>query len=392
MDNDTFSKLVIASEKAISGSDSFPVKRYLFNSVDKSSTKFYTGIYGLRGVGKTIMLLQLAKKRRNALYIPADAKYLLQDDIYETVNYAIDRGYEAIFLDEIHSRTGWTSDLKTLYDEGKANLFFTGSSSIELRKGADLSRRAIMHELKPASFREYLNIRYGANIEAVSVNDLYEKQKRQDLVAKYGKWNAFVEEYYKYGGVLYEGVKEEFPKPITNALEKIISVDLSYLRELDIKVENDIYKLLFKITESGLYEVSYSKLAGYLAVSKSTVIKLVTDLERLGLFKLVYPCGTGFRKEPKIYLSIPFRSALNEMSSKHTDMGTLREEFFADNVEVDGYLKTERGEKTPDFKVKGRTVEVGGERKRSIDADYIAVHGLSFNENRIPLFLFGFLY
>lgn len=392
MDNETFSKLVIESEKAISGANSFSVKRYLFGALDKSSGKFYTGIHGLRGVGKTVLLLQLAKKRNNALYIPADAKYLLRDSIYEIVNYAMDRGYRDIFIDEIHSRTGWTSDLKTLYDEGRANIFFTGSSSIELRKGADLSRRVIMHELKPASFREYLNIRHGADINAIGASDLYDRKKRQSLAVKYGKWNAFVEEYYKYGGVLYEGIKEEFPKPITNTLEKIINVDLTYLRELDIKVENDIYKLLYKITESGLYEASYSKLAGYLGISKSTVIKLVTDLERLGLLKLVYPCGTGFRKEPKIYLSIPFRAALNEMSSKQTDMGTLREEFFANNVDVEGYFKTERGEKTPDFKVKGRSIEVGGDRKRTIDADYIAVHSLSFTENRIPLFLFGFLY
>ena len=392
MDNETFSKLLVASEKAISGVSSFSVKRYLFDALDKSSDKFYIGVHGLRGVGKTVMLLQLAKKRQNALYIPADAKYLLRDSLYEIVNYAIDREYKNIFIDEIHSRTGWTSDLKTLYDEGRANIFFTGSSSIELRKGADLSRRVIMHELKPASFREYLNIRHGADIQVVSVDDLYDKEKRHKLAAKHGKWNAFVEEYYKYGGVLYEGIREEFPKPIANTLEKIINVDLTYLRGIDIKVENDIYKLLYKITESGLYEASYSKLAGYLSISTSTVIKLVTDLERLGLFKLVYPCGTGFRKEPKIYFSIPFRAALNEMSSKQTDLGTLREEFFANNVEVEGYFKTARGEKTPDFKVKGRSVEVGGDRKRSIDADYIAGHSLNFTENRIPLFLFGFLY
>jgi hypothetical protein len=392
MDNEVFSKVVLASEKAVASVGPFSVKRYLFNAVDKSSDKFYRGIYGLRGVGKTIMLLQLAKNRQNALYIPADAKYLLQDSIYDIANYAIDKGYKSLFIDEIHSRTGWTYDLKTLYDEGQAKVFFTGSSSIELRKGADLSRRVIMHELKPASFREYLNIRYGGGISTVSLDELYDNGRRQKLVVQHGKWNTFLEEYYKYGGVLYEDIKEEYPKSITNTLEKIINVDLTYLRELDIKVENDVYKLLYKIVESGLYEASYSKLAGYLGISKVTTIKLVTDLEHLGLFKLIYPYGTGFRKEPKIYLSIPFRSALAEMSSKKVDTGTLREEFFANNVDVEGYFKTKRGEKTPDFKVKDNSIEIGGDRKRTVDADYIAVHSLNFAENRIALFLFGFLY
>ena len=66
--------------------------------------------------------------------------------------------------------------------------------------------------------------------------------------------------------------------------------------------------------------------------------------------------------------------------------------FFANNVEVEGYFKTKRGEKTPDFKVDGKTIEVGGKAKKTNAADYLAVDGVSFSENRIPLFLFGFLY
>ncbi len=392
MEEELFSNLVIASERAIEGARAYKFHRYLFDSVDKASDRFYNGIYGLRGIGKTVMLLQLAGKRNNAIYIPADAKYLLQYSLYDIVNHVIARGYRNIFIDEIHARKDWTVDLKTLYDEGKCNLYFSGSSSMELRKGADLSRRAILHELKPASFREYLNIKRGAEIEAARLEDLFSKEKRKSLAIKNRGWMEFLQEYYRYGGVLYEGIAEEFPKPISNSLEKIITVDLTHLRELDVKIENDIYKLLYRIAASGPYEGSYTKLATYLGISKATVIRLLSDLEKVGLLKQVFPVGQGFKKEPKIYMRIPFRYALNEMSGRRTDIGALREEFFANSVDVEGYFKTKRGEKTPDFKVGGKTIEVGGESKKTNMADYIAIDGASFTDNRIPLFLFGFLY
>ncbi len=392
MEEEIFSHLVIASERAIERAKAYKFHRYLFDSVDKASDRFYNGVYGLRGIGKTVMLLQLAGKRSNSIYIPADAKYLLQDSLYDIVNHVIARGYENIFIDEVHSRKDWTVDLKTLYDEDKCSLYFSGSSSMELRKGADLSRRAILHELKPASFREYLNIKRGAAIMRVGLEDLLDKERRKAIAVKNRRWMEFLQEYYRYGGVLYEGIEKEFPKPISNTLEKIITVDLTHLRELDVKIENDIYKLLYKIAASGPYEGSYTKLATYLGISKATVIRLLSDLEKVGLLKQIFPVGSGFRKEPKIYMRIPFRYALNEMVGRKTDIGALREEFFANSVDVEGYFKTERGEKTPDFKVDGKTVEVGGEYKRTNTADYIAVDGASFSDNKVPLFLFGLLY
>jgi hypothetical protein len=392
MEEETYAKLVTESERAIEGAKSFKFRRYLFDTVDKASDKFYNGIYGLRGIGKTVMLLQLAGKRKNSIYLPADAKYLVQDTLYEMVSHVNARGYANIFIDEIHSRKDWTIDLKTLYDEAKVNVFFSGSSSMELKKGADLSRRAIMHELKPASFREYLNIKRGATINKLKLADLYNNEKRKNLAVQNSKWREFMQEYYRYGGVLYEDIEKEFPKSISNSLEKIIGSDLIYLRELDIKIENDIYKLLYKVASSGPYEANYTNLSNYLGISKATVIKLISDLEKVGLIIQLFPYGSGYKKEPKIYLRIPFRYALNKISSGKTDIGAMREEFFANNVDVQGYYKTERGEKTPDFRVGDKIIEVGGAKKKSKIADYIAVDGSSFTENKIPLFLFGFLY
>jgi len=113
----------------------------------------------------------------------------------------------------------------------------------------------------------------------------------------------------------------------------------------------------------------------------------------VGLLKLVYPLAGGIRKEPKVYFRIPFRSAINESRGMQTQIGIAREEFFVNSVNVSSYIKTERGEKTADFVVEGNKIEVGGAWKRNYKgADFLAVDGTDFMENKIPLFLFGLLY
>ncbi|MDG6927827.1 MAG: ATP-binding protein [Nitrososphaerota archaeon] len=393
MEGDTFSKIELESKKALQYASAFKQKRYLYDKISTLKDNFYVGIFGLRGVGKTILMLQLALNKENPLYISADAKYMKRYSLYDTVNFAFSHGYKNIFLDEIGSAADWTYDLKTLYDEHNVNVVFSSSSSISVRKGADLSRRALLYELKPASFREYLNIKKGASIPALSLEDLYNEVSRKELAMRYSNYINFVYEYLKYGGVLYDGIADGYPESIINIVDKIVSTDLSYLREIDAKIENDTYKLLYEISSSGPYEVSYNGLAARIGASTVTVIKLVSDLEKVGIIKLVYPVKGKFKKEPKIFFRIPFRIALNDTINVKSDPGIMREEFFINNVDVQYYFKTERGMKTPDFYVDGKAIEVGGTAKTKVQhADFIASDGLDFHGNKIPLFLFGFLY
>lgn len=392
MDSEIFSKLVANSIERIGSAAAFKEHRYLFDEISGVGNDFYIGIYGLRGIGKTVMLLQLAGVAKDALYIPIDAKYLANYSIYEIAEEAHDKGYNNLFIDEIHTRKDWRADLKTLYDEGKVHVAFTGSSAANIRKGADLSRRVIMYELMPPSLREFLNIKLGAGIERISMAMLFDQKKRGQIAVKHSRWNAYWQEYYRYGGVLYD-TKRGFPKPLMSTLERIISVDLASIRSIDSGTVNDVYKLLYRIAESGPYEISYNSLSSHIGISVKTAIGLVKDLERIGLLKLIYPSNGRFRKEPKVYFRLPFRSALNESINTTTDIGAAREEFFVNNAPINWYVKTKRGEKTPDFVVNEKTIEVGGARKTNYqDADFLAVDGVDFIGNKIPLFLFGFLY
>lgn len=391
MDPNIFTRVTLESRKRISAADELTVKRDIFERME-SPTDYFVGIKGLRGIGKTTLLLQLAQRFKNPIYFSADAIYLKSDSIYEIVKRAQDNGHDAFFIDEIHYKKDWTYSLKTLYDEGIRNLFFTGSSAIDLGKGADLSRRAVLFDLPPATFREYLRIKHNVDLSPLRLKDLVAKKK--ELMPRYADSHRYFIEYLEYGGVLYD--RKEFDMKLLNSLNKLANVDLAYLRDININIENNVFKVLELVATTHSFELNYSKLATALGISKNTSEKLVSDMEKAGGLSVCRPCRSGYalvRNEPKLFLPFPLTSFLSRQLMTKPNTGRLREEFFISHVRKACYLKTARGRKTADFRVDDIVFEIGGVSKSSVqEPDHIVVDGLDVSENRIPLLLFGFLH
>ncbi len=389
MEEKDIERISINSEKLKQWAAQFKSRRCLYDEIAGVSQEFYVGIKGVRGIGKTTMMLQLCKETTNSVYLSADATYLRHYSIYEIADALRKKGFKTIFIDEIHTRQGWAEDLKTIYDEHAVRVFFSGSSSINLKNtGADLSRRAVVYSLEPVSFREYLNIRKGMDIPAYSLKQILENAG--PLSRKYLPAKEWMEEYMRFGGVFYSG--KGFQKALENSLEKVITKDLLALRDINLKYEEDAYRLLYHVAISPPFETSFSSIASKLGISKAFAIRLVSDLESAGLLKSVYPCttaGRNVKKEPKIYLTIPIRALLAYPLNK----GSAREEFFVNHVFPECYFKTEKGQKTADFRTGEFKIEVGGTSKDfSQNPDYIAVDGGLAEGKKVPLFLFGFLY
>lgn len=389
MEDIALEKLLLKSASLQAWVKQFPHRRYLFDKLLQTSPDFYVGIGGIRGIGKTVLLLQLAARFPGSAYFSADSSHLQPYSIYDIADALRKKGIRILFIDEIHTRPGWQADIKTLYDEHEVRVFFSGSSGIDVRQSAaDLSRRAVVHTLQPLSFREYLNIRKGFDIPAYSLDTIL--KKGGDMAIAHMRASEYLDDYMRLGGVLYSG--EGFLDAMENALEKMILLDMAALRDINIKYESDARKLLYHVASSKPFEVSFSSLSQKLGVSKNFAIRLIDDMARTGLLKVVFPCKGNKKsvlQEPKIYLAIPFRMFF----AMQTDRGALREEFFVNHVTVSCYFKTERGAKTPDFRVGNQRFEIGGISKtREQKADYLVVESALWEERRIPLFLFGFCY
>jgi len=392
VEDSVIDNIIMNSKKQIAWARQFKKHRYLFEEIGKIDKEYFVGVKGMRGIGKTVMILQVADETKDVVYFSADSTALKSYSLYEIINELVKRDFKNIFIDEIHRKPDWDKDIKTIYDEHTARIVFTGSSALDItRTSADLSRRVVLKELLPTSFREFLNIRKDKSIEPVKFKNIL--KDKNSLVKKYSELYEYYDEFLEYGGMLYP--KSGFFDALANSLRKVILQDLLALRDINVKYETDIYKLLHLIAKSPPFELNYSTIANKLDISKTLAIRIVNDLESSGVIKVVFPCmkkGIDVKKEPKLYLTIPLRKLFSKEGIP-VEKGALREEFFVNHVRNVCYLKGERGEKTPDFRCEDVVIEIGGESKTKYQgADFIAVDGLSTADNKVPLFLFGFVY
>ncbi len=383
-----------ASKKAWASDKSF--RRYLYDKVKSALGRYYVGVHGLRGVGKTTLMLQIAGEFKDSVYLSMDSLYLREFSLYEILRELDSRGYKHAFVDEIHSYPGWAAELKNAHDDLEISVMFSGSSALALASQTiDLSRRALLFELKPLSFREYLEMFKGIRAPAIRLEDLFNEEFRRNLISGYAHASSFLQEYLRFGGFPYSTRDTLFYDSLASMLERVIHFDLAYVREVDSLVASLCYRLLYYVATCEPGSASYNKMASSLGVSKTLVASLVRDLERVGLLRTVLPRARGHklvRKEPKIFLRIPFRAALNYMIGREPGQGSLREEFLVNHLDRLQYVR-ETGKRTPDYYVAGRIVEVGGRaKKRKRKGVYLATDSLETRGNRIPLFLFGLLY
>lgn len=366
-------------------------KRPVFEDLLKvtKEKEYFLGITGLRGIGKTVLLLQLAKET-NGVYFSADDRELRGTDLYEIIKAVSDAGHKKIFIDEIHAKPNWDSDLKTIFDENAANITFSGSSAIQLKNlKADLSRRVVIEHLKPANFREWLSIKKNFNLPKITLKELL--KNKAEITRKFSFASKHLEEYYAQGGVLYEA-KTFFYKTIISSIETIAAKDLPSVKGIGQDTEENFFKLLQIIASSKPLELSYSKIGESMNKNKVWVMRFLYNVLKTEAIKKIYSCGQGTkstRKEAKYYLPFPYRHSLCTSIGKTPDIGSLREEFFANHVDC-CYIKT-TGEPTPDFKFEGLTFEIGGKTKRKKQADIIVTDSLDTSQNKIPLFTIGML-
>ena len=121
--------------------------------------KGITVIWGLRGVGKTTLMLQHLKEH-SGLYFKMDHFLFSSHRLYDIIKYFYSKNYKNFYLDEIHTYSDWFKELKDIYDDMDINIIASGSSAIALSEGKSyLARRSKFIHLNPLTFREYLEIK-----------------------------------------------------------------------------------------------------------------------------------------------------------------------------------------------------------------------------------------
>jgi len=378
-------------------------RRFLFDEVLNAEDKII-GIYGSRGVGKTTLMLQVARELKlsydELLYISCDYPLLQDVSLFELVDYFYSLGGKCIIIDEIHEAKDFEQHLKSIYDFFDIKIIFSGSSAIQLTNPS-FARRYAMKKLPVLSFREFLELKFSYRFSSYTLEELMANHENisYELLEKFKKEKVLKEfrEYMKQGAYpfYFESQKPYFQK-IIDSINTILHTDIAMLYSVPPEKITILKKLLATICVSKPLELSIEKLAQTVGVSRATLYKYIEYLHRAELLRHVTYEAKRFKniqKPDKLYLS---NTNLCDALCMESDIGSKREILFANQVSyAHSIYYVDRGDFLVDEKY---TVEIGGKNKgykqiKDIPNSYVVADDIESGFGaKIPLWLFGFLY
>ena len=362
-------------------------------------------ILGPRGVGKTTLLLQRMKTLPPSaapLYLSLDNIWLSDREAYEVAEHHVTHGGTHLFLDEVHFLEGWQTLLKNLNDDfPRLSIAYTGSSLLRIDAAAgDLSRRQASYRLPPLSFREYLDFAGLARFDPIPLPRLLSGHISfaRAILGRLGVILPHFEAYLRHGAYpFFRDAGPAFRDMLLAAANQVLDSDWPKTEPVEPQTIRHARRMMAVLAASVPQTPNVTALCRSLGVDRKQGLRILYALDRAGLLALLPP------GKPKLKtLATPGRIYCGDPNLMHAlvprpDPGTLRETFFLSQLAAAGHALSSppRG----NFLVDSRYLfEVGGPSKtfkQIADApdSFLAIDDLETGRaNRLPLWLFGFLY
>lgn len=377
--------------------------RDLYHKINWNDTLI--GIKGPRGAGKTTMVLQHIKESfsnlNEVLYLSLDNLTIQADDNLDSiVDYHYTRGGTHLFLDEVHKYNDWQTKIKNLNDDyPDMHIVYTGSSMLHIDAAqGDLSRRQIVYNLHPMSFREYLEYEGILNVSAISLEDLLNNHINIAIdITSQIKVLKHYNDYLVIGQYpFYKSVEEGYHDRLQSTVNQVLESDLPAIEKVSFTTIQMAKKMLGIIVEKVPNLLNMSDLYKSLNTTRDLGLRMLYALERAELINILTTEAKSYKKLPKpekIYLG---STNLMAAISANNNIGTVRETFFASAFAHSGHnvLLPKAGDFLVDEKY---TFEVGGKNKgfaqiAGIENSYIAIDDVEIGVgNKIPLWMLGLL-
>lgn len=348
------------------------IKKYIEDHVARKNPNSARWIVvpGLRGVGKSTLLAQLAlplldNKEIAVAYFSldevvnafgSDLKEVI--DIYEKtkgINLATTQKTVFLFLDEVHYDPKWASFIKVLHDKNpNIFIFATGSSAVALQKrNPDEQRRLIIERLYPMSFAEFMvlqhNITPPAGIKNSLKNILYHSQKATDVYARLKELEPVVNDYWKkvpeqglrhylrLGSIPFANNYADSNKAyeaIYQTVKSIVEIDLTNIGKFKKETIPAILQMLLILSSS--CAISLRKLSAILGINTLTVKEILDAFVQAELLIRIYPHGsvaTRINKVSKYFFMSPaIRAAVLNLRGGDVIIEKYRGYLFEDIV------------------------------------------------------------
>ena len=378
--------------------------RYLFDEIKWKNR--LVGIKGGRGTGKTTLLRQHVRETfggvgEKALYVSLDDLWFSRNSLIDLADWHRKRGGTHLFIDEVHYLKPWQTYIKNLTDFfPDLSIGYTGSSMLKIDyDGADISRRQIVYDLNGLSFREYLAFEGVGSFEALSLDEIVRNHREiaREITPGVNILKHF-RDYLEFGYYpFYREDREYFHVRLQSVVNQVLEVDLPTIEEVTPATVFKAKKMLAILADSVPQTPKMSVLYRELETDRNQGLKLLKALARSGLLGLLSTEKVSLKdmsRPDKIYLD---NTNLMYALTRDVNTGCRRETFFLNQLRSSGHevVYPAKG----DFLVDDRWLfEVGGQGKsfdqiKDIPDSYVANDDVEVGiDNKIPLWLFGFLY
>ena len=361
------------------------------------------GIKGTRGVGKTTFLLQYAKEHfdkedRSCLYVNMNNFYFQGRGIADFAADFYHQGGRTLLIDQIFKQPNWSTELRRCYDELPGlKIVFTSSSVMRLKEDIpnldDIVKR---YNLRGFSFREYLNLQTGNNFAPISLADILSNHEQivKEIFPKASPAKHF-KQYLHHGFYPFFLENRNFEENLLKTMNMMTEVDILLIKQIELKYLSKIKKLFYLLAVEGPKAPNISNLAHEIETSRATVMNYIKYLADARLINIIYPVGEEFPKKPaKVMMHNPnLMYAIYPIEYSKQD---IMETFFVNALWKDHVVN--QGNKDAYYIVDGarkfKVCPADDNPKARYNPDTIyARYGTEIGQdNRIPLWLFGFVY
>lgn len=362
-------------------------------------------IKGAKGVGKTTLMLQHILQTfsnvDDTLYASLDNLWFQSYSLKDLADWFYTQGGRYLFLDEVHYYPHWQTAIKNLIDEyADLHIVFTGSSMLQLEAGeGDLSRRLMDYHLPGLSFREYLRFEGIADFPSYSLEEILQQHVQISFAvkAKLGSIQPHFNAYLQHGYYpFYKAVQAGYEIRLQHVVNQVLERDYPLIDDVTVATIEKTKKMLMVLAQSVPQMPTMSTLYGQLETGRNQGLKMLYALDRADLLMLLTDKTKSLKtlsRPEKIFLH---NTNLMYALGTNTEIGTVRETFFLNQLsEVVPVHYPAKG----DFLVDNKYLfEVGGANKtfeqiKDIADSFLAIDNTETGyKNRIPLWIFGFLY
>lgn len=378
-----------------------PVRRTLMDEIDWSDRLI--GIKGTRGVGKSTFLLQYAKEHfgptdRKCLYVNMNNFYFQSRGIADFAGDFVRHGGRTLLIDQVFKQSDWSKELRKCYDlYPELRIVFTGSSVMRLKEeNPELNGIVKSYNLRGFSFREFINLQTGNSFKPYTLDEILRNHEHiiKQILPKVSPIKYF-QDYLHHGFYPFFLENRNFTENLLKTMNMMTEVDILLIKQIELKYLTKIKRLFYQLAVEGAKAPNVSQLAEEINTSRATVMNYIKYLADARLINMIYPTGQEFPKKPSKVM-MHNSNLMYAIYPIKIDKQEVMETFFVNSVWKDHKVS---------LTGKDHYFIVDGEKKFRIcdaqspnkvrnnpDIIYARYNTEVGKDNRIPLWLLGFLY